>query len=366
MHRKTLSKITTLLVGAALGLNLMTGVASAAPSSTPEANPSHEKFQCPDEEYLNNVDGHGANNSGGYQSTCDEDDFGGNGQESGPGNQTGKPCAGCVGNADDKNPPGQYPDGSDSNSGYECDGRDRPSKNQQGNGNHGIGDENPAHTGCESSPQLCPDGSDMADKNGDGAVTLADCTPADVDEEPETPMCPGTTTPMSSPEDCDEDPVFCPGTTTPMTDIDGNGVVNAADCNKVDDEDEQPETPTCPQTGAPMTDTDGNGIVNAADCNPKKVDEVLPVTMFSPAPVVLETVAPAVPAVAVLAALDVPAEQVAAPVASPRPTEVLGVQVERTNLARTGLDTDILVLLAGALLFVGALLVHSGRRPVKR
>lgn len=49
---------------------------------------------------------------------------------------TGEPCAGCVGKADNKNPPGQYPNGSDANNGYECDG------------NSGVGQTNPAHTGC--------------------------------------------------------------------------------------------------------------------------------------------------------------------------------------------------------------------------
>ncbi|MEY2568393.1 MAG: hypothetical protein QOE35_2922 [Actinomycetota bacterium] len=56
-----------------------------------------------------------------------------NGNGGGNGNQ---PCAGCVGNADDKNPPGQYKDGSDHNNGYECDG------------NNGVGKTNPAHSGC--------------------------------------------------------------------------------------------------------------------------------------------------------------------------------------------------------------------------
>jgi len=54
----------------------------------------------------------------------------------GKGAAVGKPCAGCVGKADNKNPPGQMPNGSDHNKGYECDG------------NHGIGRSNPAHTGC--------------------------------------------------------------------------------------------------------------------------------------------------------------------------------------------------------------------------
>ena len=48
----------------------------------------------------------------------------------------GRPCAGCVGNADAMNPPGQLPDATDPNLGYECDA------------NAGIGATNPAHSGC--------------------------------------------------------------------------------------------------------------------------------------------------------------------------------------------------------------------------
>ena len=49
----------------------------------------------------------------------------------------GKPCVGCVGNADDKNPKGQMPNASlDGNNGYECDK------------NKGVGPGNPAHSGC--------------------------------------------------------------------------------------------------------------------------------------------------------------------------------------------------------------------------
>ena len=58
------------------------------------------------------------------------------GNGNGDGQATGKPCAGCVGNADGKNPPGQAHDGTDHNNGYECDG------------NNGIGKTNPAHSGC--------------------------------------------------------------------------------------------------------------------------------------------------------------------------------------------------------------------------
>jgi hypothetical protein len=79
--------------------------------------------------------GHGANTHGPYDSTRD-------GSPSGNGNGTGlavgKPCAGCVGKAGNKNPKGQLPGGSDANAGYECDR------------NHGIGRSNPAHTGCRT------------------------------------------------------------------------------------------------------------------------------------------------------------------------------------------------------------------------
>ena len=77
--------------------------------------------------------GNGANDTGAYDSTRDgSPSLNGNGG----GAAVGRPCAGCVGKADNKNPPGQFPDGSDANKGYECDD------------NSGIGRTNPAHTGC--------------------------------------------------------------------------------------------------------------------------------------------------------------------------------------------------------------------------
>ena len=79
--------------------------------------------------------GGGANGSGPY----DPEGVGlpsGNGN--GGGDNTKKPCAGCVGNADGKNPPGQLPGpGDDGNNGYECDA------------NSGVGKTNPAHSGCK-------------------------------------------------------------------------------------------------------------------------------------------------------------------------------------------------------------------------
>jgi hypothetical protein len=82
--------------------------------------------------------GHGANQGEEYDNTCDDagyDPIPGNGV--GEGERTGQPCTGCVGQADDKNPPGQMPNADeDGNNGYECDE------------NQGVGKTNPAHTGC--------------------------------------------------------------------------------------------------------------------------------------------------------------------------------------------------------------------------
>jgi hypothetical protein len=58
------------------------------------------------------------------------------GQPSGNGVATTQPAAGTKGKADSKCPPGQAPDGTDHNKGYECDA------------NQGVGKTNPAHSGC--------------------------------------------------------------------------------------------------------------------------------------------------------------------------------------------------------------------------
>jgi len=90
---------------------------------------------------------------------CSTRDGSASGNGNGNGAAVGKPCAGCVGKADNKNPPGQYPDGSDPNAGYECDR------------NHGIGRTNPAHTGC-TTPTTS--GSDCTTN-----PTAPECTPGE-------------------------------------------------------------------------------------------------------------------------------------------------------------------------------------------
>jgi hypothetical protein len=91
------------------------------PISTADQNSGGANGQCPDGIYCSTRDGSASLNG------------------NGDGNAVGKPCAGCVGKADNKNPPGQEkqdPAGTFPNNGYECDT------------NNGIGKTNPAHTGC--------------------------------------------------------------------------------------------------------------------------------------------------------------------------------------------------------------------------
>lgn len=131
----------------------------------------------------------GANqNPGPYDNTCDgRPSENGNGD----GNGKGKPCMGCVGNADDKNPPGQFPNGSDHNAGYECDR------------NNGIGKGNPAHTTCQPQPP-CQDNPNTPQD---------DCVPPCV-PKPNKPCVPppGCVDDTTTPEDeCNPSEVCPPG-----------------------------------------------------------------------------------------------------------------------------------------------------------
>jgi hypothetical protein len=73
---------------------------------------------------------------GAYCATPTQTSGNGYGNAAAHANENGLPDAGTVGNADNMNPPGQAPNGTDSNAGYECDT------------NGGVGQTNPAHTGC--------------------------------------------------------------------------------------------------------------------------------------------------------------------------------------------------------------------------
>lgn len=131
---------TTTSTGGASAARTKTSANSSRDSSTKSTNtkgsggvgnPNAGCYPLPQ----NSDTGHGANTRGVYDSTCDgSPSLNGNGN----GSAVGRPCAGCVGKADYKNPKGQMPNALlDGNRGYECDN------------NQGIGKTNPAHTGCK-------------------------------------------------------------------------------------------------------------------------------------------------------------------------------------------------------------------------
>jgi len=106
---KTASRVGIAVAGAAAALTFgMTGTAQAAGGANDSCTGQNAHAYCP---YLV-------------------------GDPSGNGNATNQPAAGTKGKADSKNPPGQAPDGTDDNKGYECDD------------NQGVGKTNPAHSGC--------------------------------------------------------------------------------------------------------------------------------------------------------------------------------------------------------------------------
>jgi hypothetical protein len=131
------------------------------PLSGADQNSGGANGKCPDGPYCSTRDGSASGNG------------------NGGGQAVGKPCAGCVGKADNKNPPGQYPNGSDANAGYECDS------------NHGIGRTNPAHTGCTSGETDC-----TATPEAPECVN----TPPDCTDTPNAPEC------VNTPPDCTDTP----------------------------------------------------------------------------------------------------------------------------------------------------------------
>jgi MYXO-CTERM domain-containing protein len=173
-----------ILFSAGLGLILAAGgyspanatgsTSSPQPISNADANHGGANGQCPGGAYCSTRDGSPSLNG------------------NGTGKATGKPCAGCVGKADNKNPKGQRPDGSDHNAGYECDR------------NHGVGRSNPAHTGCAAAvtptpPKTCTDQTPKNCQPGEKPTGAG--TPPGVVASPVagTSTAPGTTGVLVSP-----------------------------------------------------------------------------------------------------------------------------------------------------------------------
>jgi LPXTG-motif cell wall-anchored protein len=127
---------------------------SPQPLSNADQNSGGANGQCPGGPYCSTRDGSPSLNG------------------NGGGEAVGKPCAGCVGKADNKNPKGQFPNGSDNNKGYECDS------------NNGIGKTNPAHTGCKPTPppppnppEECPEGTTGVFPDCGNVEPPGDCPP---------------------------------------------------------------------------------------------------------------------------------------------------------------------------------------------
>ena len=130
-----------------------------------------------------------AANGGGSANGPGDYDDGVPGDPSGNGNQdpNNDPCAGCHGNADDKNPPGQYKDGNDHNNGYECDG------------NNGVAKTNPAHTGC---PQMTTTTTAPSTTTTTAPSTTTTTAPSTTTTAPSTTTttAPGETTTTTAPD----------------------------------------------------------------------------------------------------------------------------------------------------------------------
>jgi hypothetical protein len=135
---------------------------------------------------------------------CSTRDGSASGNGGGGGTAAGKPCAGCVGKADNKDPRGQAVNGRDANNGYECDG------------NSGIARTNPAHTGCRATPPPPPPAPDCTtDPTRQGCPTPPgpDCTTDPTRQGCPTPPAPDCTTdptrqgcPTPPGPDCTTDP----------------------------------------------------------------------------------------------------------------------------------------------------------------
>lgn len=129
------------------------GAATTTSDKKPAASTSSNEQVCDGDSGGKSDTGHGANQNGPhevdgegpYDNTCGEAEDPSSQNGNGGGGANGKPDAGTVGQADDKNPPGQNPNArDDGDNGYECDG------------NNGIAKTNPAHTGCPKASTTTP------------------------------------------------------------------------------------------------------------------------------------------------------------------------------------------------------------------
>ncbi|MCU1590291.1 MAG: Conserved putative secreted protein [Frankiales bacterium] len=186
----------------------------------------------------NNTGANDTSASNPYRSTRDgSPSMNGNGG----GNAGGKPCAGCVGKADNKNPKGQAPGGSDHNNGYECDG------------NNGIGKGNPAHTGCTTGGTTPPPPS---------------CVPTAANHHCDTDTPPPGCVPTAANHHCDTDKA-CPN---------GSPMPASGDCGGGDHGNKNDKVTICHATGSAsnpfvVITPNKNGVVHG---HAKHGDDIIP------------------------------------------------------------------------------------------
>ena len=178
--------------------------AGGAASSHESSGTAGTSGDVADPQPKSNADQNGGGANGDCGSYCSTRDGSASGNGNGGGKATGKPCAGCVGKADNKNPPGQYKDGKDHNAGYECDR------------NHGIGRSNPAHTGCTTSTSTPPECKPKQGEDASCHPVTPGCTPKQGEDASCHPVTPGCTPTSGEDESCHPVTVGC----TPKPDED--------------------------------------------------------------------------------------------------------------------------------------------------
>lgn len=195
--------LVTVLGGLLLTLTVFTPVLAGNEGKGNQSAGCNQNKETPDHHYDADCDGSASENGGG----------GGNGGNDGG----GKPCAGCVGKADNKHPPGQDPDENDHNKGYECD------DNKGVGADRGTG--NPAHTGCRyKTPSPTPSTSTPGP-----TPSTPGPTPSTPGPTPSTPgPTPSTPGPTVSPTDT---PTVLPTLIVdePDGDADGDGIPDEDD-----------------------------------------------------------------------------------------------------------------------------------------
>ena len=273
--------------------------------------------------------GGNVDDDGEYGNNCD---FGPSPNGNGDGAAVGKPCAGCVGNADDMNPGGPLPGPkNDNNAGYECD----PQGGEDG-GNAGVGVGNPAHTGCAE------------DEPGDPVYVYECRRPSPVDDD-SAALHAFTNDPTVQPGDVEFhlDPTGGEPAPVEVTGVTAAGQVFS-----------QVWTGLTPLTEYVFSVDFGNGhTATDASCDPFRTRSQQP----PPPP------PPPAPPPEPNAPVGVPTEIEGAEIVNRRPPEVLGVQfnspgVAPAAFARTGSEPGPLVTAALMMIFFGTLLATVMRR----